>query len=77
MFEVVLDVFLVVSLVSSMFKLVLVCVFAVVGRAWPSWFVVFGVTSKLVWFGLIQIVLVVLMLFFDRLQLSIGNLKTC
>ena len=71
--------FLVVSLVSSMFKFVLVCVFAVVGRAWPSWlfYVAFGVTCKLVWFGLIQIVLVVLMLFLDSLQLSIGYVKTC
>ena len=71
--------FLVVSLVSCLFKFVLVCVVAVLGRAWPSWlfYVAFGVTCKLVCLKLIQIVLAVFILFFDCLQMFIGCFKAC
>ena len=42
LFEVVLDCFLVASLVSSLFKFFLVCVVAVLGCAWPSWLFYFA-----------------------------------
>ena len=49
------------TLVSKLFKFVLVSVVAVLGCAWPSWlfYVAFGVKRKLGCFSLFQIVCVV------------------